>query len=472
MQNQRETTTTTAPEVQVFDHVIVGVGQAAGVLLRGLPEHDSIAVIEGHYVGGSCVNYGCTPTKTLVATAKVAHQARRAHEYGVQTGPVRIDFAAVRERMNALRYDVRDSLATSIEEQENATLFRGWASFEAPRTLRVGDTIIRGEHVYLDVGSTARTPDIEGLESVAWLDNVRLLDLADRPDHLVIVGGSYLGVEFAQIFVRLGSRVTLLTRGPRVASREDDDIADAVRDVLERDGVVVETNARVERVGLGDGGGVDVYFERDAGEGRVSGTHLLLATGRVPNTERLALSAAGVDTDDDGAIVVDDLLRTSAEGVFAMGDVAGGAFTHTAVNDGEIVLDALSGGPRRRSQRIPIYAMFTDPPLGRVGLSEREALAAGHRVERATLPMSSFARAREMGETTGFAKLLVDAETDMILGAAVLGVHGDEVANMLAAFMATGRSWRTFRRTVLIHPTVGEMMPWLLDALEAVDANT
>jgi pyruvate/2-oxoglutarate dehydrogenase complex dihydrolipoamide dehydrogenase (E3) component len=454
--------------VREFDHVIVGTGQAVGVLLRGLPEGESVAVIEGHWPGGSCVNFGCTPTKTLVASAKVAHQARRASDFGIVAEGVRVDYGAVRARMNALRFDMRDSMAEWIEGLEHVTLFREWARFVAPRTLRVGDETVRGRHVYLDVGSSAREPDIEGLADVPWLDNARILDLEAVPEHLVIVGGSYVALEFAQMFVRFGARVTVLNRGPRLLSREDADVAEAVQEILAGEGIRFELGVDVRRVAR-EGDGVRVSFARDGDDGTVDGSHLLVAAGRVPNSARLDCGAGGVETDERGFIRVDDALRTTAEGVFALGDVTGrSAFTHTAANDGEIVVDVLTGGPRRLSDRIPIWAMFIDPPLGRVGMSEREAREAGHTVLKATMPMTSINRAREMGETQGFAKLLVDADTERLLGAAVLGVHGDEVVNMLAAVMATHAPWHVFRRTVLVHPTIGELMPWALDGLEPV----
>jgi pyruvate/2-oxoglutarate dehydrogenase complex dihydrolipoamide dehydrogenase (E3) component len=456
--------------IRDFDHVIVGTGQAVGVLLRNLSEDERVAVIEGHAVGGSCVNYGCTPTKTLVASAKVAHQARRSREYGIDTGEVRVDYGAVRARMNDLRHDMRDGMAEWIEGLEHVTLIRGWARFVGQRTLRVGDELVRGARVYLDVGSSAWVPAIDGLDDVPWLDNRRLLDLEVVPEHLVVVGGSYVAVEFAQMFARFGARVTILARGPRLMSREDADVAEAVQEILEDEGLRVELGADVRRVRARDGGGLEVVFERDGEEHVVAGSHLLVAAGRVPNTDRLEPAAGGVETDEGGYVRVDDALRTSAEGVFAMGDVTGeSAFTHTATNDGEIVIDVLTGGPRRLSHRIPIATMFMDPPLGRVGLSEREAVEAGHRVLKATMPMTSINRAREMGETKGFAKLLVDADSERLIGATVLGVHGDEVINMLGAFMMADRPWSTFRRTVLVHPTVGELMPWALDGLEPVE---
>jgi pyruvate/2-oxoglutarate dehydrogenase complex dihydrolipoamide dehydrogenase (E3) component len=450
-----------------FDHVVVGSGQATGTLVSGLPSDASVAVIEEGEVGGTCVNVGCTPTKTMVASARVAHMARRAGEYGVTTGEIGIDFARVMERMNELRHGSRDGLAGMLEDKSNVTLFRGRARFEGPRVVSVGDARIEGTAVHLNVVAHPRVPEISGLDRVPWLDNAGLLDVRELPEHLVVVGGSYVGLEFAQMFARFGSRVTILQSGPQILPREDPDVAEAAQRILEAEGIAIETDSPVRSVAPA-GAGIAVEFGRESTR-MTRGTHLLLAAGRVPNSDRLDLDAAGIRTDDRGYIDVDDRLRTSVEGVYALGDVNGqGAFTHTSVNDAEIVLDALRGGTRRLSDRIPTYAVFIDPPLGRVGMTEKEALAKGHRVMKAVRPMSSISRAREMGETQGFVKLLVDADDDMILGASILGVGGDEVINMFAAFMYSGQPCHRYRRAVLVHPTVSELMPWILDGLEPV----
>jgi pyruvate/2-oxoglutarate dehydrogenase complex dihydrolipoamide dehydrogenase (E3) component len=460
----------TRQPVRDFDHVIVGSGQAASVLVRGLPANETIAVIEGAQVGGSCVNVGCTPTKTLVASARVAHLASRAPDFGVRVGDVTVDYAAVWERMDAVRRASREGLERLLEQRANVTLIRGWARFDGPRRLAVGDEVVRGGRVYLNVGASARVPDVEGLEAVHWLDNVGLLELRELPRHLLVMGGSYVGLEFAHVFARLGSRVTVLEASGQVMPREDRDVAEALREALAGEGIDVRLRAKARRARRGDGGGIEVLVDGDDGERWLSGSHLLVATGRAPNTGRLDLGAAGVERDERGYVRVSDTLETTCPGVYALGDVNGqGAFTHTSVNDAEIVLDALRGGPRRLPDRVPVYALFTDPPLGRAGLSEREALRRGHRVLRATLPMSSVNRAVEAGETQGLIKLLVDAADDRLLGAAVLGVGGDEIVNMLAAAMAAGVTASTFRRSVLVHPTVGEIVPWVLDALEPVE---
>jgi pyruvate/2-oxoglutarate dehydrogenase complex dihydrolipoamide dehydrogenase (E3) component len=455
------------PQPERFDHVLVGTGQATATLIAGLPDDASIAVIEGGHVGGTCVNDGCTPTKTLIASARVAHQARRAADYGVHAGPVEVDFGAVMERVNRVRHGSREGLTEMLETDPRVTLIRGWASFEAERTLAVGDRRVQGRHVHLNVGARARVPDLPGLDDVPWLDNTRLLQLDAAPSELIVVGGSYVGLEMAQAFARLGSRVTVLEAGPRLMGREDADVAQAAREVLEAEGIEVRTDAASEAVEpLEDGVRVRT------GQGEVVGSHLLLAVGRIPNSDRLNLAVAGVETDDRGYVAVDDQARTSADGVFALGDVNGrGAFTHTSVHDAQVVLDALSGAsdPRTIAERDTVYAMFVDPPLGRAGLSEREAVARGYDVRVASRPMSRIARAKEAGETQGLIKIVVDGATGRFLGVAAFGLHGDEIANLFAVALRGGVDVATFRRTVLTHPTVGELLPWILDDLAPSD---
>lgn len=459
------------PDVAHFDHVLVGTGQATGTLIGGLPSDRSVAVLEGGRVGGTCINTGCTPTKTLLAHARVAHTVREAADYGVHAAAPEVDFAAVMERVDEVRRASREGLTRFLEGRDNVTLLRDWARFEGPRTLRVGERTVRGEHVHLNVGARTMVPPIEGLETVPWFDHASLLELRERPEHLVVIGGGYVGLEFAQALVRLGSRVTIVEAGSDVMSGEDADVSAGLRAILEAEGVTFELGTRARRVEPTEEG-VRVTVEGPQGERTVSGSHVMLAVGRTPNSDGLALDAAGVTVDEGGFVRVDDELRTSADGVFALGDVNGrGAFTHTAVHDAQVVLDVLRGGARRVSHRIPIYAAFVDPPLGRVGLSEAEALRAGHRVRKAVKPMSAVARAKEKGETEGFVKLLVDADDDALLGAAVLGIGGDEVVNLLAAFMQSGQPYQALQDTVFVHPTVGELMPWFLNALEPVEAQ-
>jgi pyruvate/2-oxoglutarate dehydrogenase complex dihydrolipoamide dehydrogenase (E3) component len=458
-------------DVASFDHVFVGSGQAVSTMVAALPADETVAIIEGAQVGGTCVNTGCTPTKTMIASAKVAFQARRAGAYGVRTGPVDVDFAAVMARMEAMRRESREGLTERFESAEHVTLIRGWARFTAPRTVRVGERTLRGERVYLNVGARARVPDVPGLADVPWLDNARLLELRALPEHLLVLGGSYVGLEFGQMLRRFGAEVSILEARAQLMGREDADVAEAAREILAEEGLHIELEAQVARVEATDAGGVAVVLAEAGGERRVVGSHLLVAAGRVPNSDRLDLDLAGIEVDERGHVRVDDQLRTSAEGVFALGDVNGeGAFTHTSVNDGEIVLDCLRGGPRRLSSRNRIYAMYLDPPLGRLGLTEREALERGVEVLRVTRPMAQITRAREMGETKGLVKVLVDAGTERFVGVTVFGVGGDEIIGLFAVAMNAGMTWREFRTTVLPHPTVAEMMPWTLDGLEPAPA--
>ena len=455
--------------VKEFDHIIVGTGQSTGILLgRLIPTGDSIAVIEGGRVGGSCLNYGCTPTKTLVASARAAHLARRGEEFGYDGCAVRINYERVCERMNSIRNGSREGLIRWMEKTENVSLVRGWAAFENDHVLRVVDARLRGGRIYINVGTRPAVPPIGGLETVPWLDSARLLDLEVLPRHLVIIGGGYVGIEFGQIFRRFGCEVTLLHNTDQLMPREDADVAAAIAELLESEGVRIVTGATVAEITSGPSG-VRVRASADEGPLDFEGSHLLVATGNRPNSDSLNLDATSVETDARGFICVDDFCRAGVEGVFALGDVNGqGAFTHTSVNDAEIVLDHLFGGPRKLSSRIPVYALFSDPPLGRVEMTEKEALAAGRKVLKATRPMSRISRAIEMGETHGFAKLLVDGETDLILGASILGPGGDEIINMFAAIMHSRVPCSHYRQAVLVHPTVSELMPWVLDGIAEV----
>ena len=457
--------------MHTFDHIILGTGQATGTLLGGLlPRGESIAVIEGHRIGGTCINTGCTPTKTLVASAKVAHMVRRAPEYGIHPSNLRIDFSEVMARMNKVRGDSNTGLEGWLESTQQVTLFRDWGRFTGPKQIRVGEEVIEGGQVYVNVGARSRVPNIPGLDTVPWLDNERILDLTELPEHLIVIGGSYIGLEFSQIFRRFGSRVTVIERGAQLMFREDEDVAVAVQEILEGEGIEVCLKATAKQVAGNAGGGVAVTLEQNGRSREVAGSHLLVAIGRVPNSDGLGLENAGIESGARGYIIVDDHCRTNVDDVFAVGDVNGhGAFTHTSVNDAEIVLDLLRGGTRKLSDRFPTYALFIDPALGRVGLTEKEALSRGFKVLKASRPMARISRAKEMGETQGFAKLLVDAETDLILGAAILGPGGDEIVNMFAAYMYSGLPCHIYRRSVLVHPTVSELMPWILDTLEPVN---
>ncbi|MFU8813237.1 MAG: mercuric reductase [Balneolaceae bacterium] len=452
--------------MQTFDHIIVGTGQATGTLLgRLIPTGDSIAIIEGDKIGGSCVNYGCTPTKTMVASARAIHMARRGEFYGFRTGDIELNYTRVRERMNEIRNGSSQGLENWMKGTDNVTLFKAWGEFTGPKTIRAGDEEIKGEKIYINTGTRPAAPPINGLDSVPWMDSARLLDLEAVPGHLIIIGGGYIGVEFGQVFRRFGAEVTIIQRGEQLMPNEDEDVAASIQEFLEEEGVTVLCNSEAAEVS-GKEGKIRVTLK--SGD-TLQGTHLLVAAGRKPNSDRLNPDAAGLTLNERGFIKVDDYCRTGVDGVFAVGDVNGeGAFTHTSVNDAEIVLDVLNGGDRAISMRNTVYGLFTDPPLGRVGLTEKDAVEAGYNVLKATRPMSKISRAKEMGETTGFAKLLVDADTDKILGASILGPGGDEIINMFAAIMHSDIPCKEYRRVVLVHPTVSELMPWVLDGLKPV----
>ncbi|WP_340105758.1 mercuric reductase [Rhodohalobacter sp. 8-1] len=449
-----------------YQHIILGTGQATGTLLGKLiPTGESIAVIEGHKVGGSCVNYGCTPTKTMVASARAIHKARQGDQYGFSAGKIEVDYGRIRNRMNTVRNESNEGLENWMTDTENVTLIKEWGAFTGPKTIRAGSEEITGEHIYINTGTKPFAPPIKGLESVSWMDSERLLNLEELPKHLVIIGGGYIGVEFSQVYRRFGSEVTVIQRGEQLMPNEDEDIASAIQDILEDEGVTIHCNSEATQVQKKNGG---IEVEITSGE-IIRGSHLLVAAGRRPNSDAINPEAAGLELDERGFIKVDDYCRTGVDGVFAVGDVNGeGAFTHTSVNDAEIVLDYIGDGVRAISQRETIYALFSDPPLGRVGMSEKQAMDEGKKVLKATMPMSKISRAKEMGETKGFAKLLVDADTDLILGAAILGPGGDEIINMFAAIMHSGIPCREYRKVVLVHPTVSELMPYVLDGLEPV----
>lgn len=453
--------------METFDHIILGTGQATGTLLGKLiPTGDSIAVIEGNKVGGSCVNYGCTPTKTMVASARAIYQARRGDFFGFSSGDVSVDYGRVRERMNDIRNGSSKGLEEWMNGADNVTLIKEWGEFTGPKTIRAGDREIEGKNIYINTGTRPAAPPIDGLDSVPWMDSARLLDIEELPKHLIIIGGGYIGVEFSQVYRRYGSEVTIIQRSGQLMPGEDEDVAGAIQKFLEEEGVKVHCNSEAQSVNRDNGNIIEVTLK--SGD-KINGSHLLVAAGRRPNSDTINPKAAGLKLNERGYIQVDDYCRTSVDGVFAVGDVNGeGAFTHTSVNDAEIVLDFLNGGDRAISQRTTVYGLFTDPPLGRVGLTEKEALEKGYNILKATKPMSKISRAKEMGETRGFAKLLVDADTDKILGASILGPGGDEIINMFAAIMHSDIPCREYRKVVLVHPTVSELMPFVLDGLKKV----
>lgn len=448
-----------------YDAIIIGAGQAGPSLAGRLSAAGmTVAVVERHLFGGTCVNTGCMPTKSLVASARVAHQARRARNYGVHIdGDIAIDLRAVKARKDDIVATARRAVENRLRGMERCRVIEGHARFEASNTVRIGDELISAERIFLNVGGRALVPDMSGVADVPYLTNTSILDLENLPRHLVIIGGSYVGLEFAQVYRRFGSEVSVVEKGERLISREDEEVSSAIRGIFEREGIRVRAGA--ECIGLmRRGRDVVVGVHCSAGDPQIVGSHVLFAVGRRPNTDDLLLEKAGVKVDDRGYIVVDDQLRTSAPAIWAMGDCNGkGAFTHTAYNDFEIIAcNLLDGGNRRVSDRIPCYGLFIDPPLGRAGMSESEARRVGRRVRIGKRPMTQVSRAVEKGETDGFMKIVVDAGTDQILGGAILGVGGDEAIHGILDMMSAKSPFMTLRDTVHIHPTVSELIPTTL----------
>jgi pyruvate/2-oxoglutarate dehydrogenase complex dihydrolipoamide dehydrogenase (E3) component len=457
-----------------FDAIVVGAGQAGpGLAARLTGAGMTVALVERKLFGGTCVNTGCTPTKTLVASAYAAYLARRAGDYGVSLGSaVAMDMNKVKVRQDTVVRDSREGLEAWLASLPKCTIYRGHARLESASQVRVGNELLTAKRIFLNVGGRANVPNLPGLDQVTYLTNSTLLELQILPRHLVVVGGSYVGLEFAQIYRRFGSEVTVVEMADRLIKREDPEVSSAVQEILEAEGI--HTRLGAECVSLeASGQDVRVHVICREGEPDILGSHLLLAVGRRPNTDDLGLETAGVKIDKNGYIVVDDELRTSAPGIWALGDCNGkGAFTHTAYNDFEIVAANLLDQDRRRvSDRIPTYALFTDPPLGRAGLTEAEAKAAGKRLLVGFRPMTKVGRAVEKGETRGFMKILVDADSQLILGAAILGTGGDEAIHGILDTMYAKAPYKTLQRAVHIHPTVSELIPTMLGELKSPSQN-
>lgn len=455
-----------------FEAIVIGAGQAGPALCARLDQQGlKTALIERRRLGGTCVNDGCVPTKTLIASARAVHVARRGAEFGFAAGDVRVDLKAVKARKDGVVRHSQQGLAGWIGGMKNVTLIEGHARFTAPKTVAVDARLLAAERVFLNVGGRAFVPDIPGVKDVPYFTNSTIMAVDKLPEHLVIIGGSYIGLEFAQMYRRFGSRVTVVERMAKLLPREDDDVAAEIRAVLEREGVEIRTEAECMELSK-EGDRIVVGLHCRGGTPVAEGSHVLLAVGRVPNTHDLGLKEAGIKTDARGYVEVDDTCRTSAEGVWALGDANGrGAFTHTSWNDHEIVAANLfDNDPRRISERIPAYALFIDPPLGRAGMSEAEARASGRKVLAAKMPMTRVGRAREAGETHGFMKVLVDANSKELLGAALLGLNGDEIVHSLLDLMYARKPYTTIQRAVHIHPTVTELIPTLLGTLKPLPA--
>jgi pyruvate/2-oxoglutarate dehydrogenase complex dihydrolipoamide dehydrogenase (E3) component len=458
--------------VASFDAIVVGAGQAGpGIAYHLVSTGRTVALIEADKVGGTCLNRGCRPTKALRASARVAQLARTAGRHGVRTGDVAVDFAAVIARKDALIDGWVNDHAESLGHTDGLTLVYGEARFagrsdSAFEVSVEGHRSLRAPEVFLNVGTRATKPPLPGLDDVAWLDNDSVLHLQQLPAHLVILGGSYIGLEIGQLFGRFGSAVTIIERGERIASREDPDIAAEIARFLTAEGIDIRTSTSVQRV-ESTTDGVRLHTTDCA---TIDGSHLLVAIGRTPNTDRLDLERVGLATDARGFIHTDGVFRTAVEGIWALGDInARGAFTHTSFQDYEILADHLRGGNRTADGRIPTYAMFTDPPLGRVGMNEREARASGRKVGKATMRMCDVTRARLEGETDGLISILVDTESERFLGASVLGITGDEIVQSISALMHADASCRVLAQMLPIHPTVAEFYPTILGRLEPLD---
>jgi pyruvate/2-oxoglutarate dehydrogenase complex dihydrolipoamide dehydrogenase (E3) component len=433
-----------------------------------------VAVIERGKFGGTCVNTGCIPTKAMVASARAAHVARRAADFGVDiAGAVSVDMRRVKERKDAISGSSNHGVESSLREAANCTVYQAHARFESGNEISAGAERLRADHIFINVGGRAIIPDIPGLRDVPYLTNSSMMDVDFLPRHLVILGGSYIGLEFGQMFRRFGSEVTIIEPAPRLISREDEDIATGMKEVFEGEGIQLLLNTRCVAAAK-SAEGLHLTVEGSGAKKDISCSHLLLATGRKPNTDDLGLEAAGIATDKRGYIVVDDQLRTNVPGVWGLGDCNGkGAFTHTSYNDYEIVAaNLLDNDPRRVSDRIEAYAVYTDPPLGRAGMTETQVRQAGRPALIATRPMAHVGRAVEKGETQGFMKVLVDAESKAILGAAILGVEGDEAIHCILDVMYARQPYTTIQRAVHIHPTVSELIPTLLGDLKPLTGGT
>ena len=452
-----------------FDAIIIGTGQSGPSLAARLAGAGrKVAIIERKRFGGTCVNTGCIPTKTLVASAYAAHLARHGADYGVMIdGPVKVDMKRVKARKDAVAGTASRAVEKWLKGIANLTVFEGHARFESPSTVRVNGNVLEANQIFINVGARALVPPMQGLDQIDYLTNSTMMEIDFLPEHLIVVGGSYIGLEFGQMYRRFGAQVTIVEKGPRVIAREDEDVSQGVLDILRNEGVNAEVRAECMTVEKRDGK-IAVKLDCAGGSREVMGSHLLLAVGRMPNTDDLGLAQAGVQTDARGYIEVNDELCTSVPNIWAIGDCNGrGAFTHTSYNDYEIVADNLLNGEHRSvKDRITAYGLFIDPPLGRAGMTEAEIRKSGRKTLVGKRPMTRVGRAVEKGETQGFMKITVDADTRQILGAAILGVGGDEAIHCILDVMYTKAPYTVLQRSVNIHPTVAELIPTILGELK------
>jgi pyruvate/2-oxoglutarate dehydrogenase complex dihydrolipoamide dehydrogenase (E3) component len=455
-----------------YDAIVIGTGQAGPSLAVRLAETGmKVAIIERKRFGGTCVNNGCVPTKTLVASARTAHVARRAGDYGVTIpGSIAVDMKKVKARKDAVVRQSSEGLEKWLRNTQNLTVSEGQARFADAHRVRVGDELLEADKIFINVGGRASMPPLRGIDEVSHLNNSTMMDVDFLPEHLIVIGGSYVGLEFAQMYRRFGSEVTVVQKGPRLCRREDEDVSENIKTIFEGEGIKIRLNA--ECIGFEKHGDkVAVRVDCTSGDKTVIGSHVLLAVGRVPNTNDLGLEQAGIAVDNRGYIQVDDQLRTNVPDIYALGDCNGrGAFTHTAYNDYEIVAaNLLDGDERRVSDRITAYALYIDPPLGRAGMTEAEVRKSGRKALIGKRPMKQVGRAREKGETDGFMKILVDAETKKILGASLLGIECDEVIHSIIDIMYANAPYTVIQRAMHIHPTVSELIPTMLGELKPLE---
>ncbi len=462
------------PEAREYDAVVIGSGQGGTPLAKALANALwRTAIVEREYIGGTCVNVGCTPTKTMFNSARVAYLARRSAEYGVHTGPVTVNMSEVRARKQGVVDSFRDGGLRAIEKTPGLDLLEGEASFTGPHSIEVqmndgGKQFLTAGKIFINTGGRPSTPEVEGLHTVPYLDSTSIMELDQLPEHLLVMGGGYIGLEFGQMFRRYGSQVTIVHRGDRLLAHEDPDVADEIAEILRADGITLLLNSEARRINRADGV-IHLTARTPPGERTLTGSHLLVAVGRTPNTKRLNLHAAGVDTNERGSVKVNARLETSAPGVYALGDVDGGPqFTHVSYDDFRIIrTNLIESGAATTSDRLVPYTVFMDPQLGRVGLTETEARARGLNIRVAKLPMAHVARAIEMSETRGFIKAVVDADTNQILGCAVLGVEGGELMAMFQIAMMGRLAYTELKEAIFAHPTMAESMNNLFSAMDA-----
>jgi len=455
-----------------YDAIVVGSGQGGNPMVAKLADLGwKVALIEKGYLGGTCINTGCTPTKTMVHRAQVAHYARNAARWGVIAHEVSVDLSTIVEQKNKVVLRKREGQQKSVDTRPNLHLYRGVAHFTGPHTLQVGDQVVESERIFLDTGARPFIPPIPGLDSVPYLTNESIMELTAIPEHLVILGGGYIGLEFSQMFVRFGSRVTVIHNGPQIVPREDPEVAQELQKALEADGIRFVLSADTTKAQIKDGA-ITLTVESDGKAEDVTGSHLLVAAGRHPNTEDLALDKAGIATNKDGSVKVNNRLETNVPGIWAMGDVKGGpAFTHISYNDFQIIYgNLIEGKDLTTDGRIVPYCVFTDPQLGGVGMTEKEARAKGYKLKTGSVPMSVVARAYERDETAGLMKIIVDADNDRILGATVLSSDGGETVHILYALMLANQPYTLLKGAVYIHPTFAEGLFFLLDDVKPVAA--